>query len=654
MQAYARANFPRSCSDRRNLDCLCTQYSQTGFTLGEVGLGCVYAQCKEVNERSTAVYRICDGVKDAAVPTHTKLTVLSEGPNASPEDVNEADVSTVSVPASTPTATGVGSSSPPRTTTQPGGQSATRTPSQGSNTAQAAASTETVRPSLNSAQIIGISVAGAATIILAVGAILLATCLRRLRAKRERQARREENERKVSKKFDPERFSPPPSRSISPQKIKLKDPRGGAGGVGITAPIVTKEKSGSAEYYNPDSFNRLNNWLNTSVPATQIGLAISPDADQSASQESFRSTRTISKLLPTRPNPVLKPAPFRAHHESVMSQMTEFEEDSGPGPISPVATTFPLPAGPQHSFPRASVERKPVMNRPNQPPLSVNIPARSARTSSPSRPQVRVTQPDRSQPGQPLVERVLPMPHKFPFPPSQRPYIRNQTGQLAAPLANDPFISPPLTGESSDYIPRYYTRTPGSAGIEKFDRPRESPRLVKINSVSSRSSASGPRSASLRRGRSDSAASCTTFESADPDEPTPPEDEEKQLTPVAESPISGLRYPKVPRPSNQAVPRSPKRTSAEATLAMAATRRLGNAVNLDKMLPVDPPVRFGAGSGDSGEIRRTEITLPEALQVGRRTGASNSPGQEFMLKSPTWVPGVTPTRRAGDLYLSVT
>jgi len=58
--------------------------------------------------------------------------------------------------------------------------------------------------------------------------------------------------------------------------------------------------------------------------------------------------------------------------------------------------------------------------------------------------------------------------------------------------------------------------------------------------------------------RSPSAGSATSFESADPDEPTPPEEDEKHLSPVAEhSPIAAIRYPKVPRSSNQAVPRTP-------------------------------------------------------------------------------------------------
>jgi hypothetical protein len=59
-----------------------------------------------------------------------------------------------------------------------------------------------------------------------------------------------------------------------------------------------------------------------------------------------------------------------------------------------------------------------------------------------------------------------------------------------------------------------------------------------------------------------SGGSDTSFESTDPDEITPPEEIERHLSPVPEgdSPNNNVRYPKVPRSSNQAVPRSPQPT----------------------------------------------------------------------------------------------
>ncbi|KAF1921397.1 hypothetical protein BDU57DRAFT_435560 [Ampelomyces quisqualis] len=65
----------------------------------------------------------------------------------------------------------------------------------------------------------------------------------------------------------------------------------------------------------------------------------------------------------------------------------------------------------------------------------------------------------------------------------------------------------------------------------------------------------------------------TSFETADPSDPTPEDDDDdkqlsddSKLSPVAESPISKLRYPKVPRASNQLVPRSPRSSQPARSL----------------------------------------------------------------------------------------
>lgn len=57
----------------------------------------------------------------------------------------------------------------------------------------------------------------------------------------------------------------------------------------------------------------------------------------------------------------------------------------------------------------------------------------------------------------------------------------------------------------------------------------------------------------------------TSFESNLPDELTPPEEDDKRLSAVDESPISHIRYPRIPRSSNQAVPRSPMYSGYPAT-----------------------------------------------------------------------------------------
>jgi len=77
-----------------------------------------------------------------------------------------------------------------------------------------------------------------------------------------------------------------------------------------------------------------------------------------------------------------------------------------------------------------------------------------------------------------------------------------------------------------------------------------------VTGHSSARSASNSRRPSKASSR-DSQASFTSFESlGSDDDPTPPQEEDRRLSPVHESPVTNLRYPKIPRPANQAVPRS--------------------------------------------------------------------------------------------------
>lgn len=665
------------------MECLCSRYSSTGFTLGEIGLGCVYSECLDVDERAANVYRICDGVFSAVVPTHEKLTVLSEGPGA--KESEEVDINDASTDGELPTPPSQQPSSTESGAVQSETLVASPTQSKDSSSAQPAKSTSTGSV-LSTAQIIGISVAGGSTLVLAIGAVLIGACLRRYRARKKAKARDDQEDDGL------ERFAPSPSRSISPSKMKLKDPRGGMGGVGV-APLPTNQgQISKSDISYPDRALHKQptehqsglggNWVDQNVSPDQIGVAVSPEIDRPNSQNSFRSTRTMSRLLPEKPSPVLKPAPLRIHHASVMSQMTEFEEDDrATVMMSPTIGAFHLPARARNDFPRAMHQTKASVERAHQPALSLEIPRRPVRTSSLAKPQVKVMQPNKSRPDQPPVERVLPMPFKFPPPPNYRPQVQGYPAPLSIPRAHESFATPPLTGASSDYIPNYYTKTPKTIGMERFDKPHGTPKLVKINSVSSRSTSvqSMSRNTSLTKSRRDSNTSCTTFESADPDEPTPPEEDEKQLSPVAESPISGLRYPKIPRTSNQAIPRSPKRPAqvpAHPRTLLEKRRGDNTAHDIEKRLWVTDSNRGSENSGNyshmragsdatirmrvdpvrsraDDDIRHHSIILPQVPQFNSKSDIPISPGMEIIMKSPLWAPRLTPTRRGDDLYLAV-
>lgn len=219
----------------------------------------------------------------------------------------------------------------------------------------------------------------------------------------------------------------------------------------------------------------------------------------------------------------------------------------------------------------------------------------------------------------------------------------------------------------------------------------------------------------------DSVSSQTSFETADPNDPTPEDDsnskqlsDDAKLSPVAESPIHGLKYPKVPRASNQLVPRSPPMGSTrrsreegkfyvrplpEPSSLLVKRRGEREAVDLEKKLvlkdPFTTPTRrqmrgaeqrnasgtrnFSGASEQRDQRKRVnswehtprskvaaygspaitvhEADRPRPLSIVKKrdsVGLHGSSGREIEgLKSPVWVPHLTPTRKGDDLFISV-
>lgn len=244
------------------------------------------------------------------------------------------------------------------------------------------------------------------------------------------------------------------------------------------------------------------------------------------------------------------------------------------------------------------------------------------------------------------------------------------------------FSIPPNSAAS--YIPAYYTsndsRTPVIPGFssQRFSHPQLPARP-------------------LPKGFRMSYASDTTFESVDPDEETPQEEAEKRLSAVAESPISGLRYPKVPRPSNQAVPRiSPRSAWTASSTGFSPISEDNQPSMRGNGSPFDekPPTLLTKRRGENATMelgQRLQITsyagsasiysqasqgaslthLPlQADQSKEWTGSpprrgarrdAKADGSEMQtctmtetpLKSPFWEPKLTPSKRGDDLFISV-
>ncbi|OCL10392.1 hypothetical protein AOQ84DRAFT_217727 [Glonium stellatum] len=743
--------FPLSCTSQGDLNCLCSHYSTSGLSLGEVALGCLYAACpSEPGSLTATVYNICLGQRNAVEPTHSALTVTALPTTVPFITSTTIPTSTAQTAISSVSSIRKSLSANPQSSSAPTSAlfvSAMSTPTASIQPSPALSSNGNVTTSahgpgpLSTAQIVGISVAGIAAIILAVGAMILSVCLRR---RHERQAK--DDDQQGSEKGNPNSV-PLIIQPLAPlPKNDLRDPRRGGGGVGV-APIprtgpglsysrVTPNNSDTqpSQGYglgltNPDLSREISanvDVSNPSVPLEEIGLAISPDTERHASPESVASSRTMSRLLPEKPVPILgmprvpqrpevPPMPTDQQRPRIAAMPTVQQRPEIPA-MPPMP---PMPQRPESFAPRPDsvmttatvfeedvpLERRSV--RINLPPL---VPVPPLKTFKPQRqpqlPQAQYvpTRPTQTYSNSTTIEQ-LPLSLRIPirqYQPVRTPSpVRIPTALVAsAPSAHASSYYGSRASESSldmsdeGYIPDYYIspekplpRT-DKASPEILGRPSRSPKLVQIRSKPSSSNIS--RTTSRTSGsKRDSGTSDTSFESADPNEPTPSEDD-KQLSPVAESPISNIRYPKVPRASNQAVPRSPrspkspksprsprspgKRADATPLAPSLLVKRRGEkqAQQLENMFWAGDGKGLNIRAGPTGGqhrrsgsdeyfVREPERAAQQAASRDHRRSKSinafemqrRNPGRE-PLKSPLWVPKLTPTRKGNDLLISVT
>lgn len=457
-----------------------------------------------------------------------------------------------------------------------------------------------------------------------------------------------------------------------------------------------------------------NNNSAPNVPLDQIGLAISAElpgepikTPPTTKPDAVPKSDTTPKfdVAPSRPRNVKREVAFRP--DSVLSEETVFEEDDAPQRrrSSKLLPTPPIPVPPIRSLQpsrqrqamngNASSDQTPPSNRqpPQQPELFLDIPVRHSR---------------------PLPKRITPAEST---PQRQAP---TQSRQLGSPIqmaksytAYRPPPKPAHTPElsmSSDIPDYYFTAhqpkyaTPGASPTPLL-RQAPSPKLVKIKTKPSYGSISRATSRASRGSTNirDSISSQTSFETVGTNDPTPEDEDDKRLSrdknrlsAVAESPIHNLRYPKVPRASNQFVPRSPRNSqspiwsspwSGASETPSLLTKRRGEreALQLEGRLRMGSPNRAGlkshaqyirqhlrsssveSWSPSRGSERSTrsqngqwpksplmyEMEAVRPLQIRARP-QEQQPVDINALKSPAWVPRLTPTRQGDDLLISVT
>ncbi|KAF2746124.1 hypothetical protein M011DRAFT_527262 [Sporormia fimetaria CBS 119925] len=645
--------FPTSCTAPLNIDCLCTRYSTGGDTLGEAALQCIYTSCPDGDndDHAASAYNICLGKDNAVPPTQTALTITVAASTSTSTSTTAGGlkVDSTSTPQTEPTNVGVANVS----STTPGMLQTDSATSQTAVPVAAGTNPEPSTPTMKPAQIAGLAVAVAASFILAIGLMALSVWLRRRREQKHDEAfgdpafgdeesgfwnedmdpkalvKRRKTTKLSGQLVAPKQFPMFPEHPVHPRytasTVIVADPDG--------AQTFDPSVSEKVRHFNrPFSTASQPKAVKSFSPVDQIGVAVSsesegatvgpaatlPSLPQLPRKASLRQQRPQSLRLATAG---LTRDTVRSHtfpmdndsRDSVLSQDTVFEEEYGSARrrSSVLLPTPPISIPPLRPLRSSKFNSSTLLNEGSPdgsikyPELSLNIPVRHSRTLRESisyKPSAVLDSPIRLSSG------------------SKKAHTRNMSSTY---------------GINAD-IPDYYFATERSS--RDLSRTAPALRAVKVKkSASTVSRATSHASTNVR----ESFASDTSFESVYSDDPTPEVEDNRQLasgylSPVVESPISQLRYPKVPRASNQLVARSPRNSSSPQKYE--SPRRLAH-----------PSALLMKRRGETDAVRPLEF--PSRQQHDYQS-QQQTPGFDAM-KSPGWVPNLTPKRQGEDLILDV-
>lgn len=653
---------PGRCSNSTDFGCLCSRYSQSGYTVGEIALACVSSSCPQAQPAQVSqIYNVCGGQSGAVTATHTILTVLvSPTPSSTTSSISSTPTSRSTFSSLTVSSTSSTSSLSTLTSSLSSTQILpiiTAVPGPPSSSASGSAQPGS---QLTSGQAVGVTVGAFGGIGLAIA--LVFCCI----AVRKRKAKQKETVHKKKHSYD---FSCAETPRFSPFQTRHGDIRGPLGG-------SHQQRAELSEQPDRRS-NRMTQWL---VP----GGAAKTRHSRSMSPASIKSDRTVSQLLPDKPPSDAQMASHAALDKnskrpfSAQTQGTVFEEDRTPW--------------------------SPGLQKPAPIQLNFNFaPDRHTRDTPGSIPPFPVVPRRRSNQSLKSMNLSLTIPKKTPLERSiaedldTSKEVNTGDQMTGVPYQTPKSANPNQTlsaGSTSSYLPAYYTSTDSRTPII----PLKSPSRPYIPQHAFRSP---PPQKPLPKAplphRRPSRASETSFESVDPNEITPEEELDRRINPENASPISGLRYPKIPRSANQAIPRSPpispqrwasphdahpltrsgtlasKRRGVEAANDMQ--RRLGLAEpfqakvphsaqkkNRDSFLSYETPARkpvnrptnpnaFITPPRTSSQAHRVE--RPK-LSVFPNTTPTPPRGRDMMrTASPARGPRLTPTKRGDDLFLAV-
>ena len=657
------SSFPTlACLKPDELDGFCCQYSSVAFALEQLIFGCIRRNCPlPVPNSSISVQKLCDTTDNTSKSSKTSSITDTSTFSVRSSTKNQRKTSTESDTSRSTSAPEISSSAVlhiskstfkpllPTEITKPASSIPTQTPPVTSSIEEEEVEEENTEneentddaESLTTGQIVGISMSVIGVLAFSVGAILSIAYFRRRRL--QRRLSRDEA-------YDFQSSSRP---SLDLNKM-LSEPK---------LDEVVKKPGPIANLAQARTLPNLAKDQGPSVSSTQpadIGVAISS------------GTGTDEVV----PNPCTHKArrPLPVNRASSTSGTTIFEEDKKlasekkPSRIKTIQNRGSATSDQSIETPPFLYEDQ-LSDQQNKPPV----------------------------PPKPLLSVDIPQPKLRPDPRFVQPYVQRQqkssdscspklitASRLIAmldaqtPIDNNTSYNESSNRNSIEYIPQYYTTPRDQLGVSDSSWEYDASAEKRLES-NSRSSSFNKR---------DSRASETSIETTFPDEETPPVNEPKKLSPVVESPISGLKYPKVPRASNQLVARqsaslrdnsdndSSKSPSRSPLSARSYRGEISNQPSdkspykynsrlQSKLLQEKSSVSVSSDEGWQilGLKDETAMVAPLKLpgQYERATKQDSSAGQiteiaasyekDTNLKSPLWDPRLYPWRRGDELFL---
>lgn len=492
-----------SCSG----SCVCNQYSTNEYTLGELSLLCIGLDCADSTaQQQHDAYNLCSDYPGAAVPRHSTLTLPSTT-SASPTSAINSSTSS----RATQTAATASTSTPEATT-----------PTRSTNVATTRPSAEGAMKSmtLSSGQAVGVSFGAVAGVVALVAVVCFCAHVRRRKARtKEARTKAHDVEDDATHEYSPSGYGP--------------------------------SASGGSTYAHDASFGSekhrtvwLAQWYGNQVPENR-GEGSSQSINYSASYESQQSStsmRTTSQLLPDRPgsSPPQPPDPSLGLPAATYVPATKFEHKRNPQTQHKLAVGLPSHPAAFKSKSQPLAMHASASGRQHHVavPPSENAPVTVGQHAIPPNLQRQSTHVSQLE-TQDIARRIIPKEQTHIVPPLGSrpllPIVYESTEDKQLPIGRSL-----VTGSKCSLLDYYTPDSPdglcSSTPIEdecQIRRPPPAAIMISKPSYPPRAYRLSTASDSSRR---------TSFESTDQDDVTPPEDD-RCLTPVAESPIAGIRYP---------------------------------------------------------------------------------------------------------------